>query len=140
MENYNPSVVRLTKCFSAIFRPFLQDSRHRASSGGLHVQRTSPSRGASHKATGMEVSRDQADNFLLAMARLGEADFLITGDKRDLLSLRAFRRTKIVTASRMLEHLGGKPPRKECQGSRAAAAETADQMRAMRDGLRPPAR
>jgi uncharacterized protein len=59
------------------------------------------------KLPAVEVSRDPADNFLLAMAQLGEADFLVTGDKRDLLS----RRTKIVTASRMLEHLGGKPPR-----------------------------
>jgi uncharacterized protein len=59
----------------------------------------------------VELSRDPADNFLLAMAQLGEADFLVTGDKRDLLSLRAFRRTTIVTASRMLGHLGGKPPR-----------------------------
>lgn len=42
------------------------------------------------------------------MAQLGEGEIW---DKRDLLSLRAFRRTKIVTASRMLEHLGGKPPR-----------------------------
>jgi uncharacterized protein len=92
------------------------------------------------KLPAVEVSRDPADNFLLAMAQLGEADFLVTGDKRDLLSLRAFRRTKIVTASRMLEHLGGKPPRtKKSQGSRAAAAETADQMRAMREGLRLPA-
>jgi len=60
------------------------------------------------KLPAVEVSRDPADNFLLAMAQLGEVDFLVTGDKRDLLSLRAFRRTKIVTASRMLEQLGGK--------------------------------
>ena len=37
------------------------------------------------------------------MAQLGEAEIW---DKRDLLSLRAFRRNKIVTASRMLR---GKP-------------------------------
>ena len=54
------------------------------------------------KLPAVEVSRDPADNFLLAMAQLGEADFLVTGDKRDLLSLRAFRRTKIVTASRII--------------------------------------
>lgn len=59
----------------------------------------------------VEASRDPADNFLLAMAQLGEADFLVTGDKHDLLSLRAFRQTKIVTASRMLEQLGGKRQR-----------------------------
>jgi putative PIN family toxin of toxin-antitoxin system len=65
----------------------------------------------------VEASRDPTDNFLLAMAQLGEADFLVTGDKRDLLSLRAFRGTKIVTASRMLEYLGGKrQPAKRAKG------------------------
>jgi uncharacterized protein len=56
----------------------------------------------------LEASRDPADNFLLAMAQIGDADFLVTGDERDLLSLRAFRQTKIVTTGRMLEQLGGK--------------------------------
>jgi predicted nucleic acid-binding protein len=65
----------------------------------------------------VEASRDPTANFLLAMAQLGEADFLVTGDKRDLLSLRAFRGTKIVTAGRMLEYLGGKrQPAKRAKG------------------------
>jgi uncharacterized protein len=59
----------------------------------------------------VEASRDPADNFLLAMAQLGGADFLVTGDKHDLLSQRTFGKTRIVTARRMLEQLEGKQQR-----------------------------
>jgi putative PIN family toxin of toxin-antitoxin system len=43
------------------------------------------------------ASPDPHDNYLLAIAASGSADFLITGDKRDLLSLRLFEGTKIIT-------------------------------------------
>lgn len=43
------------------------------------------------------VSPDPQDNYLLAMAISGSADFLVTGDKRDLLVLRLFEGTKIIT-------------------------------------------
>jgi len=43
------------------------------------------------------ASPDPHDNYLLAMAASGSADFLVTGDKRDLLALRLFESTKIVT-------------------------------------------
>jgi uncharacterized protein len=43
------------------------------------------------------VSPDPYDNYLLATAAAGAADFLVTGDKRDLLSLKLYQRTKIVT-------------------------------------------
>jgi len=36
------------------------------------------------------------DNFLLALARDGNADYLITGDK-DLRDMKVFEKTKIVT-------------------------------------------
>lgn len=42
------------------------------------------------------VCRDNKDNFLLALAKDGQADFLITGDK-DLLELKNFGQTKITT-------------------------------------------
>jgi putative PIN family toxin of toxin-antitoxin system len=42
-------------------------------------------------------SPDPNDNYLLAMAAGGAADFLLTGDKRDLLSLGIYQGTKIVT-------------------------------------------
>jgi putative PIN family toxin of toxin-antitoxin system len=43
------------------------------------------------------ASPDPYDNYLLAMAAAGSADFLVTGDKRDLLALRLFEGTKILT-------------------------------------------
>ncbi len=45
----------------------------------------------------VSASPDPHDNYLLAMASSGSADFLVTGDKRDLLALRLFEGTKIVT-------------------------------------------
>ena len=44
----------------------------------------------------VEVCRDPKDNFLLALAKDGNADYLITGDD-DLLVLETFEKTKIVT-------------------------------------------
>jgi putative PIN family toxin of toxin-antitoxin system len=43
------------------------------------------------------ASPDPYDNYLLAMAASGSANFLVTGDKRDLLALRLFEGTKIIT-------------------------------------------
>jgi putative PIN family toxin of toxin-antitoxin system len=43
------------------------------------------------------VSQDPHDNYLLATASSGSADFLITGDKRDLLSIGVYDGTTIVT-------------------------------------------
>ncbi len=43
------------------------------------------------------ASSDPYDNYLLAMASAGSADFLLTGDKRDLLGLKLFEGTKIIT-------------------------------------------
>lgn len=42
------------------------------------------------------ICRDTKDNFLLALAKDGKADYLLTGDK-DLLELKKFGRTKIKT-------------------------------------------
>ena len=43
------------------------------------------------------VSPDPWDNYLLATAAAGGADFLVTGDKRDLLPLSRYGGAKIVT-------------------------------------------
>jgi uncharacterized protein len=43
------------------------------------------------------VCADPYDNYLLAMAAAGAADFLITGDKRDLLRLKLHEGTRIIT-------------------------------------------
>ena len=60
----------------------------------------------------IDASKDPEDNFLLAMAQAGEADVLVTGDKHDLLSLKAFQRTRIFTARQFLTQLGDKTKRK----------------------------
>ncbi|MCK0505364.1 putative toxin-antitoxin system toxin component, PIN family [Aromatoleum anaerobium] len=44
----------------------------------------------------VEVSPDPYDNYLVAMAMAGDADYLVTGDKRDLLALECHGRTRIV--------------------------------------------
>ena len=54
----------------------------------------------------VERSRDPHDNFLLALAEAGSADYLVTGDKSGLLVLRKHRRTQIVTARKFVTLLG----------------------------------
>ena len=49
----------------------------------------------------VEICRDPADNFLLALSKDGEADFLITGDQ-DLLDLEVFGITKIIPLTNFL--------------------------------------
>jgi uncharacterized protein len=53
----------------------------------------------------VERSPDPKDNYLLAMAQTGRADYLITGDKADLLSLGHFGPTRILAARAFLSQL-----------------------------------
>ena len=46
----------------------------------------------------LKRSPDPGDNFLLALAEAGEADFLVTGDKSGLLVLGSHKSTRIITA------------------------------------------
>ena len=48
------------------------------------------------------LSPDPYDNYLLAMSLAGSANFLVTGDKRDLLPLKLFEGTKIITVREFL--------------------------------------
>ena len=57
----------------------------------------------------VDVSRDPDDNYLLAIAMAGSADFLLTGDKRDLLGLASHGGTKIVTVRDFLSLHGVLP-------------------------------
>ncbi len=50
----------------------------------------------------VDRSRDPADNFLLAMVEAVEADYLVSGDKRDLLTLESHGPTRIITARDLL--------------------------------------
>lgn len=48
------------------------------------------------------VSRDPHDDYLFSMAKAGEADYLVTGDKAGVLALRKYEKTRIVTAQKMV--------------------------------------
>jgi predicted nucleic acid-binding protein len=50
----------------------------------------------------VELSADPDDNPLLAMAIAGEVDYLVSGDKRDVLALKKIGKTRIITARRFL--------------------------------------
>ena len=52
------------------------------------------------------ICRDPKDNFLLALAKDGIADYLLTGDK-DLLELKKFGKTKIKTITSFINEAKG---------------------------------
>jgi putative PIN family toxin of toxin-antitoxin system len=55
---------------------------------------------------GLDGSADPFDNFLLAMARAGRADYLVSGDYSGVLAMGKFDATLIVTTRQMLRELG----------------------------------
>jgi putative PIN family toxin of toxin-antitoxin system len=68
--------------------------------------------GLRHQATVLEIlptvelSPDPDDNPVLAMAEASQAQYLVSGDKEDLLALGAIGGTHIVTARQFVEALG----------------------------------
>ncbi|MBE7211352.1 MAG: putative toxin-antitoxin system toxin component, PIN family [Gluconacetobacter diazotrophicus] len=57
----------------------------------------------------ISVSPDPNDDYLLAIAEAGGADVLLTGDKRDLLSLQRHGSTRILTVRAFLDGQGRAP-------------------------------
>src|ERR1700722_464435 len=57
----------------------------------------------------VERSVDPADNFLLAMAEAGNADYLVSGDRRGVLALGTHGITQIFSSREFLDVLGIKP-------------------------------
>jgi len=51
-----------------------------------------------HSLPQVKRSPDPGDDFLLALSEAGDADYLVTGDKSGLLSLRRHKGTRIVSA------------------------------------------
>lgn len=54
----------------------------------------------------VDMSPDPFDNYLLSIAQGGGASHLVTGDKRDLLSMARYGSTAIVGVSAFLDMLG----------------------------------
>jgi putative PIN family toxin of toxin-antitoxin system len=53
----------------------------------------------------LDRSTDPADNFLLAMAQVGKADYLVSGDRRGVLALKSHGAARIVPARELLKVL-----------------------------------
>ena len=53
----------------------------------------------------IDAATDPGDNYLLAMAAAGDAEYLVTGDKSDLLALGQHRGTQLVTVQAMVSKL-----------------------------------
>jgi len=68
--------------------------------------------GLRHQATVLktlptvDLSPDPDDNPVLAMAEASQAQYLVTGDKKDLLALGSIGGTRIVTARQFIDALG----------------------------------
>jgi putative PIN family toxin of toxin-antitoxin system len=68
--------------------------------------------GLRHQATVLktlptvDLSPDPDDNPVLAMAEASQAQYLVTGDKKDLLALGTIGGTHIVTARQLVDALG----------------------------------
>ena len=52
------------------------------------------------------LSPDPNDDMILATALAGRADYLVSGDKKDLLSLGSVQNIPIITARQAIEYLG----------------------------------
>lgn len=57
----------------------------------------------------IDISPDPYDNYLLATSVAGSANFLVTGDKRDLLPFKLYEGTRIVTVRAFLSLHGPVP-------------------------------
>jgi len=49
------------------------------------------------------IKKDEADNRVLEVAKEAGADFIISGDKKHILSLKKFEKTKILSAAEFLK-------------------------------------
>jgi putative PIN family toxin of toxin-antitoxin system len=85
-------------------RPFLQE-RLTASEIGRMVNDIRRLATMCDPLPDVSASPDPNDDFLLAIAQAADADYLITGDKSDLLALGSHGRTRIVSARAMVQFL-----------------------------------
>jgi putative PIN family toxin of toxin-antitoxin system len=88
-------VEELRDCFA---RPWLVPGRIRRNEAGRLINQLRRYAIVVAQLPEVERSPDPDDDFLLALAEAGNADFLVTGDKAGLLPLQTHRGTRIVTA------------------------------------------
>jgi uncharacterized protein len=88
-------IEELRDCFA---RPWLVPSRIRRHEAGRLINALRRFATFVGPLPPIARSPDSDDDFLLALAEVGNADYLVTGDKAGLLLLRTHRGTRIVTA------------------------------------------
>lgn len=71
----------------------------RAADAGRLVNRVGAVAMMPERLPDVERSRDPRDDFLLALCEAGNAEWLVTGDKADLLALKRHAAARIVTAA-----------------------------------------
>jgi uncharacterized protein len=88
-------IEELRDCFT---RPWLVPARIRRHEAGRLINALRRFATFAGPLPPVARSPDPDDDFLLALAEVGNADYLVTGDKAGLLALRTHRSTRIVTA------------------------------------------
>ena len=96
---------QLSELRSTLRKPSLAERIHPHSAGRMvnDLKRLTVMLGPLPK---VERSDDPEDDFLLAMAEAGDADYLVTGDKSGLLALVRHKRTRILSATEFVALLG----------------------------------
>jgi uncharacterized protein len=86
-------------------RPFFQERVRRSEAGSMvnSIRRLAL---MCSFLPALEVSADPDDDYLLALAQVSGADYLVTGDKGHLLALGSHGSTKIVAARELTDRLG----------------------------------
>ncbi|MEM6427686.1 MAG: putative toxin-antitoxin system toxin component, PIN family [Deinococcota bacterium] len=54
----------------------------------------------------LDISPDPDDNFIVATALVGQADYLVSGDKLDLQQLKKVSKTKVISAAQFVKLFG----------------------------------
>lgn len=89
---------------AVVRRPFFQ-ARLKASEIGRMINDIRRLAAMFDTLPAVKRSRDPTDDYLLALCEAAEADYLVTGDKSDLLSLERHLGTRIVSAKTLDELL-----------------------------------
>jgi len=90
---------------AVLARPFFREQVKRSEAGRM-VDTTRRLALMYDLPPALEVSTDPSDDYLLSLARVSGADYLVTGDKSHLLPLDRHDATGIVTARELIQRLG----------------------------------